>query len=92
MRRSVTGERRVKPFSGTFQLVRKSLTGASRESFRSSTRRSIPVAATGLEIEAAWKSVPAVTESAVPASFTPKPCAQTMRPLSATAIETPGTW
>ena len=39
--------------AGSFQLFRYSLTGVSRASFPSSTRRSIPVAATGLLIEAA---------------------------------------
>ena len=50
------------------------------------------MAATGFEMDAAWKSVVEVTESEVPTSFTPKPRAHTMRPLSATATDTPGTW
>jgi len=59
----------------------------------------VAVAATGLLIDAAWKSVVAVTESltfaalsaGLPASFTPKPRAHAMRPRSMTAMLTPGT-
>ena len=42
-------------------------------------------------IEAAWNSVVAVTVSAVPTCLSPKPCAHTIRPLSTTAMLTPGT-
>src|ERR1041384_8102017 len=50
------------------------------------------VAATGLLMEAAWNRVSGVTESAVPASFTPNPLAHTILPLSITAMLTPRTW
>ena len=67
------------------------MTGVSSASFPSSTSRNIPLAATGLLIDAAWKSVFASTESAVPSALSPYPRAHTMRPLSTTAMETPGT-
>jgi hypothetical protein len=53
------------------------------------------VAATGLLMDPAWKSVSGVTTSfgsAEPAVFTPKPRAHAMRPPSMTAMLTPGTW
>jgi hypothetical protein len=42
-------------------------------------------------MEAAWKSVVGVTESGLPASFTPTLRAQAIRPPSITAMLTPGT-
>ncbi len=46
----------------------------------------------GLLMDPAWKSVFGPTESALPASRVPKPRAHAIRPLSITAMLTPGTW
>src|SRR5690242_4788857 len=51
----------------------------------------MPVAVTGLLIDAAWNNVVGVTESLVPASFTPKPPAQTILPPEMIATLIPGT-
>ena len=91
MRRSVTFSVAVNSLSGTFHDLRYWLTFVSRFSVPRSTRRSIAVAATGLLMEAAWKSVVGVTESGLPASFTPTPRAHAIRPPSMTAMLTPGT-
>src|SRR6478672_10870127 len=91
MRRSVTFSVVVNLLSGTFHDVRYRFTFVSRLSVPRSTRRSMAVAATGLLMDAAWKSVAGVTESGLPASFTPKPRAHAMRPPSITAMLTPGT-
>ena len=91
IRRSVTFSVAVNLLSGTFHDLRYRFTFVSRFSVPRSTRRSIAVAATGLLIEAAWKSVAGVTESGLPASFTPKPRAHAMRPPSITAMLMPGT-
>ena len=90
--RSVTAESAVNSLSGTFQPVRKSFTGASNASAPSSTRLTAASAATGLEMDAAWKRVSGVTGAPVSLSATPHPRAHAMAPPSRTATLTPGTW
>jgi hypothetical protein len=84
----------VSGLAGSLHVVRYRFASASSASAPRSTSRSAAVAVTGLLIEAAWKSVAGVTESAAvapPAAFTPMPRAHATRPPAITATLTPGT-
>jgi hypothetical protein len=65
----------VNSFSGTFHVVSFLLTSSSSESLPCSTSTMAPTAATGFEIDPAWKSVVAVTGVRPPRSVTPNPLA-----------------
>ena len=78
------------PFDGTRHEVRRSLTSSSRSSRCCATRRSAHIAATGLLMEPAWKSVSPVTGTPPSVSRTPNPPAHSIRPPEAIARPTPG--
>src|SRR3954464_5373461 len=61
----------------TFQDFSFSFTSSSSESFPCSTSESAPAAATGLEIDPAWKSVVVVTDFLPAGAVAPKPRAPT---------------
>ena len=81
----------VNALSGTRQLVRYAFTSPSRSTCPDSTSRRAARAATGLEIEAAWKSVFGVTGRPDSTSASPYPRAQAISPSTRTATLTPGT-
>jgi len=90
-RRSVTGSRAVRSLAGTFHDVSVSFTSRSNSSFPSCTSTSAPVAATGLLMDAAWKSVAGVAARCDSTSAIPYARAQAIRPSWITATLTAGT-
>ena len=90
-RRKVTFCSFVNSLSGTFHRFSFTFTSSSMDNLPCSTRYNAPVAATGLLIDPAWKSVFVVTGAFEPAPIIPYPFAQAILKSSITAMLSAGT-